>query len=426
MAEVRRGPRDGTLQDATPEREFIAALLSKFHAGEVISRDGKSLELRPTETFAAQPAPEVVAVNASQREQSNTTSIVDNRYVVKILRRITDGIHPEIEVGRFLADVAHFQNAPTLLGSMELIEGDRRSALAVLHSFIENQGDAWTVPASALDRLMDEQRLLPAESAFEESESAALLTQRIRQIGRRTAEMHLAFTADENDPAFAPEPVTAADVSGWADAVAARAQTAFSAIERRMRDLPDATADIARRVLAAQAAIMFEIEESRRFKAGGLKIRHHGDFHLGQVLMAKEDAYILDFEGEPRRTLAERRQKSAPARDVAGFLRSIDYAVSAALDRAPNLNSDERETLTAHMRSWSERLGAAYWETYRETIGDVALWPDDPQAQRRLLDIFLLEKALYEIEYELSNRPAWAAIPMDATLRILNERGVTV
>jgi len=193
-----------------------------------------------------------------------------------------------------------------------------------------------------------------------------------------------------------------------------------------MRDLPDATADIARRVLAAQAAIMFEIEESRRFKAGGLKIRHHGDFHLGQVLMAKEDAYILDFEGEPRRTLEERRRKSAPARDVAGFLRSIDYAVSAALDRAPNLNSDERETLTAHMRSWSERLGAAYWETYRETIGDVALWPDDPQAQRRLLDMFLLEKALYEIEYELSNRPAWAAIPMDATLRILNERGVTV
>ena len=99
--------------------------------------------------------------------------------------------------------------------------------------------------------------------------------------------------------------------------------------------------------------------------------------------------------------------------------------MSAALDRAPNLNGDERETLTAHMRSWSERLGAAYWETYRETIGDVALWPDDPQAQRRLLDMFLLEKALYEIEYELTNRPAWAGIPMSATLRILNERGVT-
>jgi maltose alpha-D-glucosyltransferase/alpha-amylase len=281
------------------------------------------------------------------------------------------------------------------------------------------------VTAAALDRLIDEQRLLPAESAFEESESAALLTQRIRQIGRRTAEMHLAFTADETNPAFAPEPVTPADVSRWADSIAARAQSAFSAIERRMRDLPEASAEIARRVLAAQPSILFEIEESRRFKAGGLKIRHHGDFHLGQVLMAKEDAYILDFEGEPRRSLEERRQKSAPARDVAGFLRSIDYAVSAALARAPNLNPEEQETLSGQMRSWSERLGAAYWEAYREAIGDVALWPADAQAQRRLLDMFLLEKALYEIEYDLANRPAWAAIPMGATLRILNERGVT-
>ena len=425
MAAVRRGPREGTLLDATPERDFIAALLAKIHAGEDISRDGKGLEFRPTEAFAAQPAPEVTSVNAGQREQSNTTVIVDNKYVVKILRRITDGIHPEIEVGRFLADVAHFQNAPTLLGSLELIEGDRRSALAVVHSFIENQGDAWTVTAAALDRLIDEQRLLPAESAFEESESAALLTQRIRQIGRRTAEMHLAFTADATNPAFAPEPVTPADVSRWAGSIAARAQSAFSAIERRMRDLPEAAAEIARRVLAAQPSILFEIEESRRFKAGGLKIRHHGDFHLGQVLMAKEDAYILDFEGEPRRSLEERRQKSAPARDVAGFLRSIDYAVSAALARAPNLNPEEQETLSGQTRSWSERLGAAYWEAYREAIGDVALWPADAQAQRRLLDMFLLEKALYEIEYDLANRPAWAAIPMGATLRILNERGVT-
>jgi maltose alpha-D-glucosyltransferase/alpha-amylase len=312
-----------------------------------------------------------------------------------------------------------------LLGSLELIEGDRRSALAVVHSFIENQGDAWTVTAAALDRLIDEQRLLPAESAFEESESAALLTQRIRQIGRRTAEMHLAFTADETNPAFAPEPVTPADVSRWTESIAARAQSAFSAIERRMRDLPEASAEIARRVLAAQPSILFEIEEGRRFKAGGLKIRHHGDFHLGQVLMAKEDAYILDFEGEPRRSLEERRQKSAPARDVAGFLRSIDYAVSAALARAPNLNPEEQETLSGQTRSWSERLGAAYWEAYREAIGDVALWPADAQAQRRLLDMFLLEKALYEIEYDLANRSAWAAIPMGATLRILNERGVT-
>ncbi|HEY5278219.1 MAG TPA: maltose alpha-D-glucosyltransferase [Pseudolabrys sp.] len=425
LAAVRRGPREGALLDATPEREFISTLLAKIHGGADIDRDGKRLEFRPTETFAAEPAPEITAVNANEREQSNTTVIVDNKYVVKILRRITDGIHPEIEVGRFLADVAHFQNAPTLLGSLELIEGERKSALAVVHSFIENQGDAWTVTAAALDRLIEEQRLVPAEAAFETSESAALLAQRIRQIGRRTAEMHLAFACDASDPAFAPEPVTADDFERWAHSIQARAQTAFDAIERRLRDLPDTAAALAGRVLGARTAIIAHIDEGRRAEHGGLKIRHHGDFHLGQVLMAKEDAYILDFEGEPRRTLEERRQKAPPARDVAGFLRSIDYAVSAALDRAPNLKPEEREPLVEQARSWSGLLGAAYWETYREAIGGSALWPEDDDARGRLLDIFLLEKALYEIEYELTNRPAWAAIPLDATLRILTERGVT-
>ena len=425
LAAVRRGPREGALLDATPEREFISTLLANIHGGADIDRDGKRLEFRPTETFAAEPAPEITAVNANEREQSNTTVIVDNKYVVKILRRITDGIHPEIEVGRFLADVAHFQNAPTLLGSLELIEGERKSALAVVHSFIENQGDAWTVTAAALDRLIEEQRLVPAEAAFETSESAALLAQRIRQIGRRTAEMHLAFACDASDPAFAPEPVTADDFERWARSIEARAQTVFDAIERRLRDLPDTAATLASRVLGARTAILTHIDEGQRAEHGGLKIRHHGDFHLGQVLMAKEDAYILDFEGEPRRTLEERRQKAPPARDVAGFLRSIDYAVSAALDRAPNLKPEEREPLAEQARSWSVLLGAAYWETYREAIGGSALWPEDDDARGRLLDIFLLEKALYEIEYELTNRPAWAAIPLDATLRILTERGVT-
>jgi len=425
LAAVRRGPREGTLLDATPEREFVAALLAKIHAGEDIVRDGKTLAFRPTAAFAALPAPDVTGVHGGEREQSNTTVTADNRYVVKILRRITHGIHPEIEVGRFLADVAHFPNAPTLLGSLELIEGGRHSALAVVHSFVENQGDAWTVTAAALDRLVDEQRLMPAEAAFETSESAALLTQRIRQIGRRTAEMHVALASDATDPAFAPEPVTASDIAHFAAAIRTRAETTFAAVERRLRDLPERAAELAHRLIAAQPSILFEIEEARLTPPGGSKIRHHGDFHLGQVLIAKEDACILDFEGEPRRTLEERRQKAPPARDVAGFLRSIDYATSAALARAPNLKPEEGPVLAAQVKTWSERLAAAYWESYRETLGDSPLWPADAGAQRALLDMFLLEKTLYEIEYELSNRPAWAAIPLDAALRIVHERGVT-
>jgi maltose alpha-D-glucosyltransferase/alpha-amylase len=141
--------------------------------------------------------------------------------------------------------------------------------------------------------------------------------------------------------------------------------------------------------------------------------------------MAKEDAFILDFEGEPRRPLVERRQKAPAARDVAGFLRSIDYATGAALARAPNLKAEEYDALTAHARAWSERLGAVYRESYHETLGETPLWPADAEARQRLLDVFLFAKALYEIEYELGNRPDWAAIPIEATLRLLEPRRVT-
>jgi maltose alpha-D-glucosyltransferase / alpha-amylase len=424
LAAVRRGPREGTLLDAVGERDFIGCLLSKIYASGDIERADKRIEFRPTGAFRGQPLPEVDSVNASEREQSNTTAIVGNKYVVKILRRITPGVHPEIEVGRFLADVAHFQNAPTLLGSVELVEEDKRSALAVVHSFVENQGDAWTVTSAALDRLVEEQRLLPPDDVMQESESAALLQQRIRQIGRRTAEMHLAFACDDNDPAFAPEPIAADDVAHRIDSIVHRAQLAFTQMERSMKELPEQTAGLAQHLLGARDAVLAHVAEGRSANPGGVKIRHHGDFHLGQVLIAKEDAYILDFEGEPRRSLDERRAKAPPARDVAGFLRSIDYAVSAALGRAPDLTPEARASLAGPVRAWAERLSIAYWECYREALGDSRLWPENEEDRRALLDIFLLEKALYEIEYELTNRPTWAHIPIVATLRILQARGV--
>ncbi|HZD91677.1 MAG TPA: maltose alpha-D-glucosyltransferase, partial [Pseudolabrys sp.] len=180
LAAVRRGPREGALLDATAEPDFIAAILAKIHAGDTVSSAAGSLEFRPTTPFTAEPLPAIENVKAIAREQSNSSIIVDNKYVVKVLRRITAGIHPEVEVGRFLADVAHFQNAPTLLGSVELIEGENRSAIAVVNAYIENQGDAWGVTAGALDRLIDEHRVLAAETPLESLEHSSML-QRMRQ-----------------------------------------------------------------------------------------------------------------------------------------------------------------------------------------------------------------------------------------------------
>jgi maltose alpha-D-glucosyltransferase/alpha-amylase len=423
LAAVRRGSREGVLLDATAEPDFISALLAKINAGETVDGNGSRIEFRPTSSFAGEPLAEIKEVTAIAREQSNSSIIVDNKYVVKVLRRITAGIHPEVEVGRFLADVAHFENAPPLLGSVELVEGEDRSALAVVHAYVQNQGDAWGVTANGLDRLVEEMRLAPPEDAPDSLEMAAML-QRIRQIGHRTAELHLAFACTNEIDDFAPEPITQQDVERWIESGLVRAQTGFDLLQRVRGSLPEMSAEMAQRLLAHRDAILAYLDAQKADSFDGLKIRHHGDFHLGQVLIAKDDAYILDFEGEPRRGLAERRSKAPPARDVAGFLRSIDYAVSTALDRAPDLGAEERAALTDRLRNWAGRLAAAYWESYRETLGDSPLWPADDGQTQRLLDLFLLEKALYEIEYELSNRPAWSHIPLEATLRILEQRQV--
>ena len=311
LAAVRRGPREGTLLDATAEPEFITALLAKIHAGETVGEGAQRLEFRPTGVFAASALAKTEAVKAIDGEQSNSSVIADGKYVVKILRRITAGIHPELEVGRFLADVAHFENAPTLYGSVELVEGENRSALAVVHKFIENQGDAWTITAAGLDRLVDELRMLATDAIPETVETASML-QRMRQIGRRTAEMHQAFACNGELPAFAPEPITQQDTARWADTGLARARLVFAMLERGARDLSDAALQCAQRLLERRDEIEAYIEACRRLALDAVKIRHHGDFHLGQVLIAKDDAYILDFEGEPRRSLEERRAK-APA-----------------------------------------------------------------------------------------------------------------
>jgi maltose alpha-D-glucosyltransferase/alpha-amylase len=423
LAAVRRGASEGTLIDATAEPDFISVLLTKIRSGETIGSDGQKIEFRATSALDGTPAAEVKSINPIDREQSNSSVIVDNQYVVKILRKVTPGVHPEFEIGRFLADIARFKNAPALLGTVELVEGESRTALAAVHAFIQNQGDAWGVTGASLDRLIDELRLLPEEAAADTSEMTSML-QRMRQIGRRTAELHHALASHGETKGFAPEPISTDDSVLWSEGLSQRVSRVFELLESSSDRLAETASALARRLLGQREAISTYIEGLKSARFEGSKIRHHGDFHLGQILIAKDDAYILDFEGEPRQSLEQRRHKAPPARDVAGFLRSVDYAVSAAVDRAPNVSADEWPVLTQRIRSWGVRLSGAFWESYWESLADPALWPTDHGQVRQLLDLFLLEKALYEIEYELTNRPSWVHIPLDGTWRILEERAV--
>ncbi|MBV9346839.1 MAG: maltose alpha-D-glucosyltransferase [Pseudolabrys sp.] len=418
IAAVRRTAREGSLVDAAVEPEFIAAMLDKMFAAETVGDDKRRLEFQ--KTSALKDKPDVKAVAAVGVEQSNTSMVVDNHYVVKLLRKVTAGVHPEVEIGRFFVESAPFAHAPPLLGTVELVENGERSALAVVHGFVENQGDAWTVIGQLLDRLIDEQNRLQVETIDESPETGAVIG-RLQHIGVRTADFHAAIASRGDIPAFAPEPITAEDMRAWTEGVRSRAQNVFGLLERT--SLPEASRAPAAALSQHRAAILDYIGKGP-INVEANKIRHHGDFHLGQVIMVKDDAFLLDFEGEPRRSLEERRRKAPAARDVAGMCRSIDYAVSAALIRADDLSPEEKAKIGARLREWTPKLIEAFWMSYRSALVAEGLWPGSEEKCRELLDFFMLEKAFYEIEYELNNRPDWAAIPLEATLRILREHGV--
>jgi maltose alpha-D-glucosyltransferase/alpha-amylase len=423
IAAVRRGPREGSLIDAGSDQEFVALLLRVIHAGETVDNGTQRLEASPTSAFRRMPLPVADKIIVPNREQSNTTVIVDDCCVVKIFRKIQEGAHPEIEIGRFLIEHSNFKNAPDLLGSVELIEGDQRSAVAVVHRFIQNQGDAWTVTAAYLGRFIDDQRVLSAAAKPEESPELASYLQPLRQIARRTGELQSALASRPDIDGFAPEPIGPQDIAAWTDRLVERSNHAFDLLAGRRGDLAEGDQAVADRLLAQRAAITEHIRHLLPATISAVKVRHHGDFHLGQVLIAKDDAYILDFEGEPGRSLAERRGKAPAARDVAGLLRSIDYSTTAALFNATSLTPDERTILIPRLEIWREKTAEEFWSTCRQAT-EPALWPADPAEARNLLDFFLLEKAFYEIEYELMNRPAWLHVPLDGTWRILARHNV--
>jgi maltose alpha-D-glucosyltransferase/alpha-amylase len=423
FAAVRQGAREGTLLDVATDQIFISLLLRNLRESLVVDeQEGVRLEFKPTARLLEQPPKAPVNIRAVETEQSNSTALVDNDYVVKIYRKLVPGINPEIEVGRFLTEVAGFANTPALLGSVELVEGENTSAIAVVHAFVQNQGDAWTVTTAYLDRFVEEQRLLAASEHPGEIEEQVPYLRYMSQTGRRVAEMHLALAGSGELADFKPEPIRPDDVKLWTQETITRAERVCEALQQRSSAIRESDRALVDQFLAYRGSLGQRIGAMLPPDIGGLKIRHHGDFHLGQMLIAKDDIFIIDFEGEPRRTLAERRRKAPAARDVAGLIRSIDYSATAALERALNVAPDEQGKLGAALSEWRDRSSAAFLAAYRETMTNPLLWPAEPQASEQMLNFFLLEKAIYEIEYELAHRPDWLRVPLTGALRILSQQ----
>jgi malto-oligosyltrehalose trehalohydrolase/4-alpha-glucanotransferase len=322
-------------------------------------------------------------------EQSNTSIRIGQHAILKAIRKLEEGIHPELEVGRFLTSEAGFTGIPAMLGWVELASGTERITLSVLQTFVPNQGDGW---GWVRDRL-----------ATQDGRVTALRW--IRRAGERTADMHRAFGTDTADPGFRPEPVTPADIRTWADAAHAMAGRALDGLTAAADQLPPDARTLAQSVLARRDALTSELDALLRHRPRFAKTRHHGDYHLGQVLVAGDDAIIVDFEGEPMRPLADRRAKHAALRDVAGMLRSLAYAAATG---GPDLSG------------WLDDATATFLQAYFEAARGSASLPANRAEAERVLRFFMLEKALYEVVYELANRPDWVTIPLRGILALLD------
>jgi maltose alpha-D-glucosyltransferase/alpha-amylase len=330
------------------------------------------------------------------------------RLLLKAYRRLRSGIQPELEVGRYLTEVARFSNAVPLAGYVEHVAADGTvTTLALLQAYVSNQGDGWTYTQNYLGRYLDTRpEAEPAPAAEAHGAYLAL----VQTLALRTAELHRAFTLTTGDAAFDPEPASAQEYAAWKSRVRDDARATLQLVERRLPELTGAVAEAAQ-ALIARASELMEIVESAALPRGAmLKTRHHGDYHLGQVLLHENDFVIIDFEGEPERPVAERRAKHSPLRDVAGMLRSFDYAQWTAL-RAAAKSPEDYTRLLPLATGWQAEARRLFLEAYAGGVADSGLHASFDDAAG-LLRLFELEKALYELRYEINNRPDWIHVPL--------------
>ncbi|MBW7851881.1 MAG: maltose alpha-D-glucosyltransferase [Rhodospirillales bacterium] len=414
VAMVRRGARMGAIYDATVDDDFALAMLEAIREERTVPGSEGSVSFFRTKAIANLTFDVRPAVRRLTAEQSNTSVVIGDQAILKVLRRPEEGINPEIEMGYFLTDIAKYPNTPPLLGAATAVNGTGRpTTIASLHGYVSNQGDAWAWVTHYLERFFDESGLLPADEVRARIEAGAHrdILVFIETMGARTGELHRALSLG-GDTDFDPEPVTALDLQSWERRAREQAEGALEAI--RTAAFPEAEW-----LIEHGDRVVRHISETVPSRLDAVKTRLHGDFHLGQVLVVKNDVYIIDFEGEPERPLAERRAKDSPLRDVAGMLRSFNYAAWSTLLRIDTVRPGTIDQILPFARDWEERAARAFLAGYMSAMEGCPSLPADPEAARRLLHLFLIEKACYEIRYEAGNRPNWLPVPVRGVISLM-------
>ena len=436
---VNDGAGDGVLYDASVDPGFgreMLAMIDRHRRGK-----GQSNEFAAHSTdafrqlYSGGELPEPKMLKA---EQSNTSIMFGDRFILKLFRKLESGLNPDIELGRFLTESAHYPHTPPLAGWIDYRPGRAEGRnLAILQGFVPNQGDAWQFTLAELQRYFEhaatrvEHPMIPDKHIVELAEQAEpdpLATEMIgayldaaRMIGRRVAELHLALLSDVNDPDFAPEPYS----SLYQRSVYQSMRNLFGRVMRqlsgRMHMLPRELQPGAQAILDHKDQVGARFDSFLKHRLSVARQRTHGDLHLGQMLYTGKDFVIIDFEGEPARPLTERRRKRSALRDVAGMLRSFGYAALSEMThqlQGGALGNADFATLEPWARFWQTWCSWAFLRGYFETAKGSAILPKSNDELHILIDAFVLEKAVYELGYELDNRPSWAFIPIHGISQI--------
>jgi maltose alpha-D-glucosyltransferase/alpha-amylase len=414
IAKVRQQAAVGLMADAFADERFCRAVVEAIGARRELKSAEGTVRFVPTQAFAKLAGEDIgkLAAGRPQAQSSNTVVTLGERLFLKGYRRIRAGVNPEFEVGRYLTETARFANCVPVAGALEYTANvGTQMTLALLQAYVSNEGDGWNHAIDYLERFLEQRAASPGPPAPDAHGGFLSLMQ---TLGTRTGELHAAFAQRSPDPAFDPEPVTEEDLTRWKQSVAAQADASLDLLAARRSQLTSPAREEALELIARREALLERIDACRLSAGAAFKTRFHGDYHLGQVLLSKMDFLIIDFEGEPARSFEERRRKHSPLRDVAGMLRSFNYAHWTALRRALHGHADF-DRLAPFAEAWEAAVRDTFLQAYESAVRGTGLYASFEE-MRGLLDLFEMEKALYELRYELANRPAWVGIPLNGIL----------
>jgi len=423
------GTVDGVaLGDAHGEPEFGRRLLHACATGRVLGGVRGRFVGHWSGAAAAPDAAACreIAVALLKGEQSNTSLLLGGRLIAKSFRRPRPGSNPDFEIAHFLTIRSGFTHTPGLAGWLDHeAESGEPTTVALLQPFVENRGDGWSHTLAGLESLANVLAGEPPTAHVEAGEHrlravGSDLLDDLRALGTVTGELHVALAAPDGPPAFRPESISDADVAAWTGQVAGETEAALTEATRRLDTLPDPARESVAALVERWPTLTGPwLDLSPLARDGCHKIRIHGDYHLGQVLRTGTGYVVIDFEGEPARPLAERRAKGSPLRDVAGMLRSFDYAARTVL---AGRDAGDRSALAPWLEAWERQAREAFRRGYLEAAGrsPEPLVPAAGARIEQVTSVFELGKAVYELRYELSHRPAWAGIPAAGIARILD------